>query len=397
MANGDDPNYFGREQSRIKHIILEKYLERFAVIIGSWCDGIIYIDGFSGPWNVQSEKLEDASFSIALRQLRQAREVVRRKFKRDFRIKCIFLEKEPRPFARLKEFANEQKDVDVTPLNLEFENAIPELLRTIHAAGRGFFPFIFIDPTGWKGFAMQTIAPLLRVERSEILVNFMTGFIIRFAEDRRDEIGAGFEGLFGDASFRGRLQGLEGRAREDALVFEYAARIGAAGGFPHVPITVVPHPTKDRTHFHLVYATRSIRGLEVFKEAEKKALNMVGEIRADAKRREREARTSQPEFFAGSDAPDVGYVNELASHYDALGRKAVHQLIRQKRELSFDEICASALQLPTVQIASVREWILEIADFENLGPSDRVAKLGCGHRVRFRDGKGQTSEFNFQE
>jgi hypothetical protein len=63
MATGDETSYFGREQSLIKHIILEKYLERFAVITGSWCDGIIYVDGFSGPWNVQSEKLDDASFS----------------------------------------------------------------------------------------------------------------------------------------------------------------------------------------------------------------------------------------------------------------------------------------------------------------------------------------------
>ena len=63
MATSYDPSYFGREQSLIKHRILEKYLERFAVIIGSWCDGIIYVDGFSGPWNVQSSKLDDASFS----------------------------------------------------------------------------------------------------------------------------------------------------------------------------------------------------------------------------------------------------------------------------------------------------------------------------------------------
>jgi three-Cys-motif partner protein len=117
MATSDDPSYFGREQSLIKHIILKKYLERFAVITGSWCDGIVYVDGFSGPWNVQSDKLDDASFAIALRQLRNARETVRQRFKKDLQIKCIFLEKKPEPFAQHKRFAEAQTDADVKALN----------------------------------------------------------------------------------------------------------------------------------------------------------------------------------------------------------------------------------------------------------------------------------------
>lgn len=395
MAIGGDTSYFGREQSLIKHIVLEKYLERFAVITGSWCDGIIYVDGFSGPWNVQSEKLDDASFSIALRQLRNARETIKRTFNKEIKIKCVFLEKKAEPFARLKQFADEQKDADVTALNLEFEQVIPELVQIIKKAGRGFFPFIFIDPTGWKGFAMQTIAPLLRIEPSEILVNFMTGFILRFAEDRREEIGAGFEGLFGDAAFRDQLKGLEGRSREDALVFEYAKRIGQMGRFPFVPVAVVPHPTKDRTHFHLVYATRSLKGLEVFKSAERRALSMVGEIRADAKRREREERSGQPEFLTGSDAPDVGYVNELARHYGNLARESVHRLIREKREISFDEVYATGMRFPTVQLAALREWIDEVGEIVNLGGREKVAKLGAGHRVKIRDDSAATDEFKF--
>lgn len=394
MSAGFDPRYVGREQSQIKHIVLEKYLERFAVITGSWCSGIIYVDGFSGPWNVQSESLADSSFSIALRQLRQARGVVRQTFQRDLDIKCIFLEKEREPYSRLKKFADEQKDAEVVALNLDFEQAIPELVSRIKAAGNGFFPFIFIDPTGWKGFAMNTIAPLLRVEPSEVLVNFMTGFIIRFAEDSRAGIDASFHELFGDASFRERLQGLTGQDREDALVFDYARRIGQVGGFAYTPVTVVPHPTKDRTHFHLVYATRSMKGLEVFKGAERRALNVAGEIRGEAKRREREARTQQPEFLTGADVPDSEYVKELSTRYAGRARLVVHELVRAKRELSFDEVCASALLFPTVQIQAVRDWVLEIADFKNLGLRERVAKLEAGHRVELRTASA-AGELNF--
>ena len=74
---------------------------------------------------------------------------------------------------------------------------------------------------------------------------------------------------------------------------------------------------------------------------------------------------------------------------------AVHDLIRAKKSLSFDEVCAMALSFPTVQIVSVREWVLEIADFESMGPRERAAKLDAGHRVKLRAGKGQTGELDF--
>jgi len=191
--------------------------------------------------------------------------------------------------------------------------------------------------------------------------------------------------LFGDATFRNRLANLEGRDREDALVFEYADRIKTVGRFAHVPVAVVPHPTRDRTHFHLVYGTRNLRGLEVFKDAEKKALLMVPEIRADAKRRKREAHTHQSELFSGTEVPDNGYGAELSSHYGALARASVHRLIWTKQELSFDEVYANGVSFPTVQIDSVREWISEVADVVGLGDRERVAKIGVGHRVRFRE------------
>jgi three-Cys-motif partner protein len=74
-----DPSlYEGREQTLIKHFLFGKYLERFAIIVGSWADAITYVDGFSGPWNTRSSKLEDSSFAIALAELRKARDVLKR-------------------------------------------------------------------------------------------------------------------------------------------------------------------------------------------------------------------------------------------------------------------------------------------------------------------------------
>ncbi len=133
MNPTDDELYFRREQSQIKHVVLEKYLERFAIIVGQWAEGIIYVDGFSGPWNSVSGDFRDSSFAIALGQLRSARDTVRASFGKDLRIKCIFLERDPTAFAQLEAYAGEQKDVEITALNRDFKSAERKALQLAEA------------------------------------------------------------------------------------------------------------------------------------------------------------------------------------------------------------------------------------------------------------------------
>jgi hypothetical protein len=87
-------------------------------------------------------------------------------------------------------------------------------------------------------------------------------------------------------------------------------------------------------------------------------------------------------------------LKELSAHYGQQARTLVHALIHEKKQLNFDDVAGPALELATVQLSHVRAWVLEIAEIE-LGPRDRVAKLGCGHRVKLRDNKAQNAEFCF--
>lgn len=376
--------YIDREQSLIKHHVLDKYLERFARIVGKAYEGILYVDGFSGPWNLGSNDFSDSSFAIALKQLRAARETVRAIHNKDLSLKCIFLEKDPIAFAELQAYAKAQEDVEVIALNRDFEQAVPELETLIRKTSKGYFPFIFIDPKGWKGFSMDLISPLIKHRPCELLVNFMTGFILRFIEDERAGIEASFQKLFGKGNYKDELKHLEGREREDAVVFSYAKRIAEVGGFDYVPISIVQNPTKDRTHFHLVYATRNILGVEVFKEAERKALDLTVKVRGDAKRRKREALTGQSEFFGGTEIPETAYTQELLEHYSRLAREEVQRFLRSKGEVAYDELYAIGMGFPIVQETELRDWISEIAEVVNLGLREKVPKLRCGHRVRLR-------------
>jgi hypothetical protein len=43
-------DYKGKEQTYIKHTLLNNYLYRLFMIIGQYEDSISYVDCFAGPW-----------------------------------------------------------------------------------------------------------------------------------------------------------------------------------------------------------------------------------------------------------------------------------------------------------------------------------------------------------
>ena len=101
-------HYQGREQTYVKHFFLERYLESFAYKIGSWADELVYVDGFAGPWRADGTEFEDTSFKIALATLQRVREGLAKIDKRP-RIRCLFVEKDPRSFARLKQLVTSHR------------------------------------------------------------------------------------------------------------------------------------------------------------------------------------------------------------------------------------------------------------------------------------------------
>jgi three-Cys-motif partner protein len=239
--------YEDREQTLVKHEILKGYLERFAFIVGSKWDTITYVDCFAGPWNVRSQNLSDSSFAIALEKLRLAREYHASR-NRYIKLRCFFLEKDPTAYKELEAFAKDVKDAVVKPLNAAFEDSISQITKFIHEGGQNSFPFIFIDPKGWNGIAIETIRPLLEIKPSEVLVNFMTDFIKRFINSPDDQTQASFTRLLGSEQAKSRVQNASPENREDVAVAEYCNGLKKAGDFQFACSAIVLHPLKDATH-----------------------------------------------------------------------------------------------------------------------------------------------------
>jgi three-Cys-motif partner protein len=374
--------YVGREQTLVKHFILQKYLERFAHIVGAGRDALTYVDCFSGPWNVRSDRFEDSSFGFALQELRRARETHARRG-HPLRLRCFFLEKDRLAHAKLDDFAKDVTDVEIMTRNARLEESVQEIVSFALAGGRKSFPFIFIDPTGWTGFGMDTIAPLLRLNPGEVLINFMTGHIRRFLDSPQAETQESFSRLFGSPAFRERVQGLAHRDREDAAVEEYTRNAKLAGNYKFACNAIVLHPEIDRTHFNLIYLTRHPEGVMVFKEAEKKAMEVQEAARAEVQQRRRVSRENQPELFGSQELRDSSHYESLRDRYLAKTRERVLSALKSERQLLYDDALALALSEPLSWESDLKDWIEQWRDAGQL----EVGGMHQGQRVPHRKEK----------
>ena len=93
-------DYAGREQSYVKHVFLERYLERLAHKIASSHPHIVYVDGFAGPWQSANEKFEDTSFGIALNALRRAKASWKER-NRDVKMSAFLVERDADAYKQL--------------------------------------------------------------------------------------------------------------------------------------------------------------------------------------------------------------------------------------------------------------------------------------------------------
>jgi three-Cys-motif partner protein len=289
--------YKGHEQAFVKHSLLKAYLERLFMIIGQFHRQIRYVDCFSGPWQEEGRDLKHTSIRISLDLMRQCRDKLR-EMGREVRFKALFIEKDKRAFRKLQEYLATvpPEEVLVEALPGDFYELRQSILEW---CGPDDFTFFFIDPKGWKRVVeISTLTPLLRRPNSEFLINFMYDFLIR--AHTQESFQAEMEAIFGYAP---DTSGMSSTEREEYLVDLYKMRLKEilpTGGLSKPRAVTVPvlFPLKNRTKYHLVYLTRSAKGITVFMSESEKLGLVQRRVRALAKRDKRFSRTRQHELFS---------------------------------------------------------------------------------------------------
>lgn len=378
-----DPSlYAGREQTYVKHFFLERYLERVAYNIYSFQRDFVYIDGFSGPWKSAAETYKDTSFSLALDQLRAVRTGLKDGRGKDVSFRCLFVEKDARAFSELKATVASIQDIPIELINGQFEDHISEAERFVGQS----FSLIFIDPTGWTGYPLQKITPLLRL-RGEVLINFMSDHINRFIDDPRPHIAQQFDQLFGGVWFDDwKVLNDAGMTREAAAIEVYTERLKKAGNYAHVTSTRILKPKSDRTYFYLIYATRHWKGIEEFRAIEQKAVDVQESLRNDVKYQAAVSRTGQPGLFGSSitDGAVATYEDERKMRLEQAHAKLLALLRSHPGGLLLRELIGPVMETPLTWKSDLTSWIRELKNngkIDVIGMKPRERTYKPEHRI----------------
>src|SRR4029077_16075985 len=188
-------------------------LSAFFPIVGAWASDITYIDCLAGPWKSVDPSLKDTSFARAIDVLRSIRTLLTSRGKSPS-MRCLFIERDPTAFSKLKEYCDAIVDIEVTARQWDFTEHIPDVVKFAKERNNSF-PFIFIDPNGWEALQIEIIRPILALVPGEVLINLMTSSMVRFLAVEKK----GFDKLLG--ADLPRLVQMKGEEQEDELVSSY--------------------------------------------------------------------------------------------------------------------------------------------------------------------------------
>ena len=197
-------DYSGREQSYVKHVFLERYLERLVHKTASKFPHIVYVDGFAGPWQSANERFDDTSFGIALNALRRAKASWKERG-RNVKMTAFLVERDATAYQKLAQIPAKYPDISIKTYPADFLAVVPDILGDIPADA---FSFFLVDPKGWR-IPLLSLKPLLSRPHSEVIFNFMFDFINRAASIRDPTVVAGLNELIPHGDWRTTLEAAE--------------------------------------------------------------------------------------------------------------------------------------------------------------------------------------------
>jgi three-Cys-motif partner protein len=369
MPKVDLTNYTGREHAYIKHYLLAEYLSQWGYKIGSKWDPLVFIDGFAGPWGSTDQEFNDTSFGIALRALNESVSGLR-KINRTVSGICIFVEKKPQPFLKLQGFAQKHSTNSVRALALKgrFVDKIKVIDDYIATVGSTPFKLVFLDQKGWAAAPMHKLKTFVADRSCELLFNVMTSFLTRFVD--REALAGSYDLFFGRRGVIDRIRALpKGTGeREEAAVDEYCQSLREICGFKYVSQAIMMDASKERIRYYFVFATNSLHGIQVFKDAEAKASEAQDAVRYQTKLK----KQTQYDLLFGDAAPKSSKALNLQQRYILRARETILKAFIHHRAstMSYDALYGEAMMFPLVTESNINNIV------ESLSPKIQLHLVG---------------------
>lgn len=248
--------------SRIKRVILQKYLPPWAIILGSRHRRLTYFDCFAGPGQYELDgKIVAGSPVIAVQS---AIEYLATRPTNS--LLMYLLEDDPVQVQRLQTSLESlqpyPKNLKVEVRSVDSREYVPKLLSAIRRLAPSFF---LIDPYGHP-LPLPVINGILREDRTEVLINLMW-FRINMdlgnslAEERLDE-------FFGDREWRHQSFLTEhGVKRERSFLGFLRAKLECKFLLPFkIRYDVEDSQGTSRTKYVLLHASNHVKAVLLMKE-----------------------------------------------------------------------------------------------------------------------------------
>jgi len=239
------------EQTKIKHLIFATYFDKWIKILGKR-DTLNYFDCFAGcgAYIDENKNIYYGSPILAAEKIKENKEHLFRK------VNMIIIEKDEENLKNLEKiFQYKNLGVNIKPLHGDFDKAINSILSNNE---KEFNPsFFFIDPFGFK-INFKTIEKIMKVTKSEVLINFMYNSVNRFLIDN---IESTLNKLFNCEDWKKYKNTTINREKE--IVKLYRDQLKQIADF--VISCRVCFPTKRRTYYYLYHLTKHVLGCSVMK------------------------------------------------------------------------------------------------------------------------------------
>lgn len=243
------------EQTKIKHAVLSKYLDKWFTILGS-NHKLNYIDGFCGigAYQTENKTVHFGSPVLAIFNYENQHKHAGK------RINFLFCDQKQSNLENVKSILK-HKNCKSAPVYKcgDFDTVINELLDK---APKLAPTFILIDPFGYKGVKINTIKRIMERDKTEIVLNFMFTRINEFLSHKKLE--AVFQELFGSCDWKS-LTKLQGSKREKALISLYRNQLKQHGKIQYVYPYPIEFPKKKRTYYYLFHLTNYWKACSIMK------------------------------------------------------------------------------------------------------------------------------------
>jgi three-Cys-motif partner protein len=249
-----------KEHTKVKHILLRKYLVAWMRTLGRWNSKICYFDGFAGrgEYTDGTPGSPTIALEVADRLSQYFRELI-----------CFLIKKDPENFRNLDVVLEREKPkvqnwqkIKLLKENDEFANVINEIFEYLKKEKSVLAPsFFFVDPFGFSEIPFTLIRKILENPWTEIFFTFMVRDIARFIQ--LPELEDIFNKLFGTNKWKIIL--CSSQEPELALIYLYREQLHEVANVRYSWPFRACTSEKVQTLYYLLHFTNNLKGYSIMK------------------------------------------------------------------------------------------------------------------------------------